>query len=54
MRSCPRNDERITHLKGEITKLKGKGKGDEKGEGKLHKLLYIWVQKHLNLVLLKI
>ena len=24
----------ITHLKGEITKLKGKGKGDEKGEGK--------------------
>ena len=24
----------ITHLKGEITKLKGKGKGDEKGAGK--------------------
>ena len=24
----------ITHLKGEITKLKGKGKRDEKGEGK--------------------
>ena len=24
----------ITYLKGEITKLQGKGKGDEKGEGK--------------------
>ena len=32
----------ITHLKGEITKLKGKGKGDEKGEGKSYKLLYIY------------
>ena len=26
--------QKITHLNGEITKLKGKGKGVEKGEGK--------------------